>query len=62
MGQSMQTALVLEALNQVLQRRQPKKTLQHHSDRGCQYTQAKSVSNNKRRETWHSVNEIMSCG
>ncbi len=30
--------LVLDALNQALQRRQPTHNLQHHSDRGCQYT------------------------
>lgn len=30
--------MVLEALNQALQRRQPPDKLQHHSDRGCQYT------------------------
>ena len=38
MNDSLQTNLVLEALNQALQRRQPKNDLQHHSDRGCQYT------------------------
>jgi putative transposase len=38
MGDSLQTGLVLDALNQALQRRQPKNDLQHHSDRGCQYT------------------------
>ncbi len=31
-------ALVLQAMNQALQRRRPKSGLQHHSDRGCQYT------------------------
>lgn len=36
MGESLQTTLVLDALNQALQ--QPKGNLQHHSDRGCQYT------------------------
>lgn len=38
MGESLQAKLVLDALNQALQRRQPQSDLQHHSDRGCQYT------------------------
>lgn len=38
MAESLQTTLVLDALNQALQRRRPPKDLQHHSDRGCQYT------------------------
>lgn len=38
MGSSLHTGLVLQALNQALQRRNPKENLQHHSDRGCQYT------------------------
>lgn len=38
MGESLHTALVLQALNQALSRRYPKGQLQHHSDRGCQYT------------------------
>jgi putative transposase len=38
MGESLHTELVLQAMNQALQRRQPKNGLQHHSDRGCQYT------------------------
>lgn len=38
MDKSLHTALVLRALEQALQRRQPEGCLQHHSDRGCQYT------------------------
>ncbi len=38
MGESLQTTLVLQALEQALQRRKPITSLQHHSDRGCQYT------------------------
>ncbi len=38
MGDSLETLLVLDALQQALQRRQPEGDLQHHSDRGCQYT------------------------
>lgn len=38
MDESLHTELVLQALNQALQRRQPSHNLQHHSDRGCQYT------------------------
>jgi len=38
MGESLHAALVLQAMNQALQRRRPKGSLQHHSDRGCQYT------------------------
>jgi transposase InsO family protein len=40
MSESLQTPLVLEALEQALQRRNPTFPLQHHSDRGCQYTSA----------------------
>lgn len=40
MSESLQTPLVLEALEQALQRRNPTFSLQHHSDRGCQYTSA----------------------
>lgn len=38
MADSLQTSLVVSALQQALQRRQPKSGLVHHSDRGCQYT------------------------
>lgn len=38
MSESLQAGIVLEALNQVLQRRQPQGDLSHHSDRSCQYT------------------------
>jgi transposase InsO family protein len=38
MGESLHAALVLQAMKQALQRRRPKSGLQHHSDRGCQYT------------------------
>jgi transposase InsO family protein len=38
MSESLHTELVLQAMNQALQRRRPKMGLQHHSDRGCQYT------------------------
>lgn len=38
LGDSLQTRLVVRALEQALQRRRPKTPLQHHSDRGCQYT------------------------
>lgn len=38
MGATLQTSLVMQALEQALQRRKPKNDLQHHSDRGCQYT------------------------
>lgn len=38
MSDSLQTLLVIDALNQALQRRQPNGELHHHSDRGCQYT------------------------
>lgn len=38
MDKSLHTELVLKALEQALQRRQPTEGLQHHSDRGCQYT------------------------
>lgn len=38
MDKSLHTELVLKALEQALQRRQPGEGLQHHSDRGCQYT------------------------
>lgn len=38
MNESLQTTLVLQALEQALQRRKPTGSLQHHSDRGCQYT------------------------
>jgi putative transposase len=40
MDKSLHTELVLKALGQALQRRQPTEGLQHHSDRGCQYTSA----------------------
>ena len=38
MSETMHTSLVLEALGQALWRRRPSSGLQHHSDRGCQYT------------------------
>jgi putative transposase len=38
MDKSLHTELVLKALEQALQRRQPADGLQHHSDKGCQYT------------------------
>lgn len=38
MGESLHTALVTQALEQALQRRNPSRGLQHHSDKGCQYT------------------------
>jgi transposase InsO family protein len=38
MSESMHTELILKALEQAMQRRRPKGDLQHHSDRGCQYT------------------------
>lgn len=38
MGDSLQTRLVIQALTQALNRRQPESGLHHHSDRGCQYT------------------------
>ena len=38
MDKFLDTALVLRALEQALWRRQPESGLQHHSDRGCQYT------------------------
>lgn len=38
MSDTLHTPLVLQALKQALQRRKPKNNLQHHSDRGCQYT------------------------
>ena len=38
MGNSLHAQLVIDALTQALQRRQPKEGLQHHSDQGCQYT------------------------
>lgn len=38
MDKSLHTELVLKALEQALQRRQPAEGLRHHSDRGCQYT------------------------
>lgn len=38
MGESLHTTLVTEALKQALQRRNPPPNLQHHSDKGCQYT------------------------
>lgn len=38
MDESLHTALVMQAMNQALQRRRPESGLQHHSDRGCQYT------------------------
>ena len=38
MGESLHTSLVINALEQALHRRQPVRDLQHHSDRGCQYT------------------------
>jgi putative transposase len=38
MGESLHTELVMQAMNQAIQRRRPKSGLQHHSDRGCQYT------------------------
>lgn len=38
MGESLHAVLVLQAMTQALQRRRPKGGLQHHSDRGCQYT------------------------
>ena len=38
MGHTLQAQLVLDALKQALGRYQPEEGLQHHSDRGCQYT------------------------
>lgn len=38
MSESLQTTLVVDALEQALQRRNPIFSLQHHSDQGCQYT------------------------
>ena len=38
MGNSLHTTLVTQALEQALQRRNPLPNLQHHSDKGCQYT------------------------
>jgi putative transposase len=38
MGNSLHTALVTRALEQALQRRNRTHDLQHHSDKGCQYT------------------------
>lgn len=38
MGESLHAVLVLQAMTQALQRRRPDGGLQHHSDRGCQYT------------------------
>jgi putative transposase len=38
MGNSLHTELVTQALEQALQRRNPTHSLQHHSDKGCQYT------------------------
>lgn len=40
MGNSLHTELVTQALAQALQRRNPRHSLQHHSDKGCQYTSA----------------------
>ena len=39
-GESLHTILVMQALEQALQRRNPLDSLQHHSDKGCQYTSA----------------------
>ena len=38
MGKSLETSLVIRALEQALCHRKPEETLMHHSDRGCQYT------------------------
>ena len=38
MSESLQTPLVVDALEHALQRRNPSFPLQHHSDRECQYT------------------------
>lgn len=38
MGESLHTQLVIEALEQACARYRPSGGLQHHSDRGCQYT------------------------
>lgn len=38
MGNYLQTSLVMQALQQVLIKRQLKPGLTHHSDRDCQYT------------------------
>ncbi len=38
MGESLHTTLVTQALEQALQRPNPSPNLQHHSDKGCQYT------------------------
>lgn len=38
MGESLQSVLVLRALQQACYRRNPQAGLQHHSDKGCQYT------------------------
>jgi putative transposase len=38
MADSLQTELIIKALQQALMRRQPATGLWHHSDRGCQYT------------------------
>lgn len=49
MGESLHTILVMQALEQALQRRNPSNSLQHHSDKGCQYTSAafqKLLTNN----------------
>ena len=40
MSESLHTTLVMQALAQALQRRNPSDSLQHHSDKGCQYTSA----------------------
>lgn len=38
MSESLEAWLVRQALEQALQRREPSKSLYHHSDKGCQYT------------------------
>jgi putative transposase len=38
MGETLYTELIIKAMSQALWRRNPAEGLQHHSDRGCQYT------------------------
>ena len=40
MGNALHTTWVTQALEQALHRRNPTHRLQHHSDKGCQYTSA----------------------
>jgi putative transposase len=61
MAERMDTALVETALQMALQRRQPKKSLLHHSDQGCQYTSASYQSALSSANIQMSMSRVGNC-